>query len=78
MLKSKLLKMAAPAKKEKKACKILDNWFLYPEISDVFKSNHSKNAKVSLHCLLCNKSLSIEHQGKLDLQRHGKSWKIAC
>ena len=26
--------------------------------------------KVSLHCLLCDKSLSIEHQGKLDLQRH--------
>ena len=70
--------MATPAKKEKKACKILDNWFLDPEISDVFKSNHSKNTKVSLHCLLCDKSLSMEHQGKLDLQRHGKSWKIAC
>ena len=31
---------------------------------------NSKNMKVSLHCLLCNKSVSIEHQGKLDLQRH--------
>ena len=67
--------MATPAKKEKKACKILDKWFLDPEISDVFKSNHSKNTKVSLHCLLCDKSVSIEHQGKLDLQRYcrGKS-----
>ena len=61
--------MATPAKKEKKACKILDKWFLDPEISDLFKSNHSKNAKISLCCLLCDKSVSIEHQGKLDLQR---------
>ena len=68
--------MATPAKKEKRACKILDKWFLDPEISDVFKSNYSKNMKVSLHCLLCDKSVSIEHQGKVDLQRHhrGKSY----
>ena len=67
--------MATPAKKEKRAWKILDKWFLDPEISDIFKSYHSKNTKVSLHCLLCDKSVSIEHQGKLDLQRNcrGKS-----
>ena len=51
--------MATPAKKEKKALKILDKWFLDPEISDVFKCNHSKNAKVSLHCLLCD-SLKVQ------------------
>ena len=69
--------MATPAKKEKKACKILHKWFLVPEISGKNKSDlnffteiNSKNMKVSLHCLLCDKSLSIEHQGKLDLQRH--------
>ena len=69
------MKIATSAKKEKKACKIFGKWFLDPEISDVFKSNHSKNTKVSLHCLLCDKSVSIEHQGKLDLQRYcrGKS-----
>ena len=66
--------MATPTEKEKKACKILDKWFLDPEISDVFKSNHSKNTKLSLHCLLWDKSVSIEHQGKLDLQRHCR-WK---
>ena len=67
--------MATPAEKEKKACKILDKCFLDPKISDVLKSNHSKNTKVSLHCLLCDKPVSIEYQGKLDLQRHcrGKS-----
>ena len=67
--------MATPAQKEKKACKILDKWFLDPEISDLLKSNHSKNMKLSLHCLLCDKSVSIDHQGKLNLQRHcrGKS-----
>ena len=67
--------MATPAKKEKKACKILDKWLLDPAVGDVFKSNHSKNTEVSLHCLLCDKPVSIEHQGKLDLQRHccGKS-----
>ena len=67
--------MATPAEKEKKACKILDKCFLNPKISDVLKSNHSKNTKVSLHRLLCDKPVSIEHQGKLDLQRHrrGKS-----
>ena len=67
--------MATPAEKEKKACKILDKCFLDPKISDVLKSNHSKNTKVSLHRLLCDKPVSIEHQGKLDLQRHcrGKS-----
>ena len=67
--------MTTPAKKEKKASKILHKWFLDPEISDVFKCNHSKNTKVSLHCLLCDKSVSLEHQGELDLQRHwrGKS-----
>ena len=27
--------MATPAQKEKKACKILDKWFLDPEISDL-------------------------------------------
>ena len=62
--------MATPAKKEKKVCKILDKWFSDPEIGDGFKSDHSKNMKVSLHCLLCDKSGSMEHQGKLDLQRH--------
>ena len=61
--------MASAAKKEKKACKVLDKWFNDPEIKDVFKSNHSKNTKSSLYCLLCEKSVSIEHQGKLDLQR---------
>ena len=44
------MKMTTPAKKEKKTCKILDKWFLDPEISDIFKSNDSKNTKVSLHC----------------------------
>ena len=31
--------------------------------------------KLSLHCLLCDKSVSIDHQRKLNLQRHcrGKS-----
>ena len=29
--------MATVAKKEKKACKILDKWFSDPEISDVLK-----------------------------------------
>ena len=62
--------MATPAEKEKRACKILDNWFLDPEISDVFKNNHSKNTKVSLHSLSCDQSVFIELQGKLDLQRH--------
>ena len=52
--------MATPAKKEKKACKTLGKWFLDPEISDVFKSNHPKNMKVSLHCLLCDKSVSTQ------------------
>ena len=67
--------MATPAKKEKNACKIIDKPFLDPEISHVFKSNYSKNTKISLHCLLRDKSVSIEHQGKLDSQRHcrGKS-----
>ena len=68
--------MATPAKKEKEACKILDKWFFDPEISDVFKNNHSKNTKVNLHCLICEKSVSIEHQGRQDLQRNcrGKSY----
>ena len=30
--------MATPAKKEKKACKILQKWFLVPEISGKNKS----------------------------------------
>ena len=62
--------MASAAKKEKKACKVLDKWFNDPEIKDVFKSNHSKNTKSSLYYLLCKKSVSTEHQGKLDLQRY--------
>ena len=55
--------MASTAKKEKKACKYLDKWFNDPEIKDVFKSNHSKNTKSSLYCLLCAKSISIEIKG---------------
>ena len=62
--------MATPAKKERKACKILGKSFLDPEVNGIFKSNYSKYKKIGLHFLLCDKSVSIEHQGKLDLQRH--------
>ena len=62
--------MATPAKKEKKACKILDKWFLDPEISDVFKSNHSKNTKVSLHCFY-RTSRKVRFTETLP-------WKITC
>lgn len=41
----------------------------------MFKSNNSKSNRVGLHCLICEKSISIENQGTLDLLRHycGKS-----
>ena len=41
--------MATPAKKERKACKILDKSFLDPEVSGIFKSNYSKYKKIGLH-----------------------------
>jgi hypothetical protein len=67
--------MATAAKKVKKSCKVLDNWFSEPEFDGIFRRNHPNNTDVSLYCLLCEKSVVIEHQGKLDLTRHcrGKS-----
>ena len=67
--------MATVAKKAKKSCKVLDSWFSEPEFQGMIQRNHPKNAKNSSYCLLCEKSVVIEHQGKLDLTRHcnGKS-----
>ena len=67
--------MATAAKKSKKSCKVLDSWFTDPELKGIFQRSHPKNSETSLYCLVCEKSVTIEHQGKLDLTRHcrGKS-----
>lgn len=54
---------------------MLDSWFSEPEFQGMFRRNHPNNTDISLYCLLCEKSVVIEHQGKLDLTRHcrGKS-----
>ena len=46
-----------------------------PEVQCIFKDNHPKNTRSSLLCIPCCRSVSIEHQGKLDSQRDclGKS-----
>ena len=62
--------MATAAKISKKSCKVLDSWFTDPELKGIFQRSHPKNSETSLYCLVCKKSVTIEHQGKLDLTRH--------
>ena len=67
--------MATAAKKVKRSCKVLNSWFSELEFQGMFRHNHPNNTNTSLYCLLCDKLVVIEHQGKLDLTRHcrGKS-----
>ena len=57
------------AKKAKQICSVHDSWFEDDEFKHVIQKNHMNNTVNSV-CLLCCKSVSIEHQGCADLTRH--------
>ena len=50
--------------------KALYNCFLYSEVQGLLKNIHPNNNKSSFCCIPCGMYVAIEHQGKLDLQRH--------
>ena len=49
---------------------VQDSWFEDDEFKHVIQKNHTNNNDTSVYCLLCCKSVSIEHQGRADLKRH--------
>ena len=59
--------MVIPTKKRRKCS---TKGFLNPEVEGIFKNNHPKTTKSCLFCIAAGRSISKEHQGKLDLQRH--------
>ena len=65
--------MATSAKKQKKKqkkCKVLEKWFEEENYAGTIRKMHSQNTLHSLFCLICDKSIPAEHQGKTDLDRH--------
>ena len=58
------------SKRMKGICSVQDSWFEDDEFKHVIRKNHMNNNDMSVYCLLCCKSVSIEHQGLADLMRH--------
>ena len=46
----------------------MGNWFV--EYSSIISKTHPQNTLRCLFCLICEKPISIEHQGKDDLDRY--------
>lgn len=70
--------MATPAKKQKKEqkkCRVLEKWFEEEKYAGIISKTHPQNTLYSLYCLICDKSVPVEHQGKADLDRHCDSKK---
>ena len=70
--------MAIPAKKQKgeqKKCKALEKWFQELKYSGIISKTHPQNTSHYLFCLICEKSILLEHQEKVDLDRHCNSKK---
>ena len=70
--------MATPAKKQKqeqKKCKVLEKWYEEEKYAGIISKTHPQNNLHSLLCLICDKSISVERQGKPDLDRHSTSKK---
>ena len=60
----------ASEKKRRRLCKVLPGWFEEEEFKDMIKINHPKNTEGSVYCLICEKTINIEHQGRGDPVRH--------
>ena len=58
------------SKRRKGICSVQDSWFEDDKFKYVIRKNHTNNNDTSVYCLLCCKSVSIEHQGRADLTRH--------
>ena len=70
--------MATPAEKQKqeqKKCKVLEKWYEEEKYAGVISKTHPQNNLHSLLCLIYDKSISVERQGKADLDRHSTSKK---
>ena len=62
--------MAPAGKKKRRSCKVLAAWFEEEEFKGVIKMNHPKNTENSVYCLVCEKVINIDHQGRGDLMRY--------
>ena len=58
------------SKKNKKVCKVKNEWFSGTKFKFFLQKNHPKNTEHSLYCTLCSKDINIEHQGWADITRH--------
>ena len=59
--------MATPAKNQKKEVAVLEEWFKEEKYAGIISKMHLQNTLYSLFCLICDKSILVEHQGKADL-----------
>ena len=57
------------SKGKKQICSVRDSWFEDDKFKHVIQKNHMNNSDMSV-CLLCCKSVSIEHWVRADLMRH--------
>ena len=71
--------------RNKKGAEVLRFWKIgsKKKIAGITRKTHSQNTLYSLFCLICSKSISVEHQGKADLlnskraQRPITQWFVA-
>lgn len=49
---------------------MLPSWFEDDDFKDMIKINQPRNTERSIYCLICEKTVNIDHQGRGDLVRH--------
>ena len=58
-----------------KKCKVLEKWFEEEKYASILRKTHPQITLYSLFCLIYDKSIPVEHQRKVDLDRHCTSKK---
>ena len=57
-------------KRNRKKCKVLEKLFKEEKYAGIISQTHQQNPLYSLFCLICDKSIPVEHQGIADLDRY--------